>query len=96
MPHTKAKLRTDDREWIEVTSQNTADIKDQSNDIKHIKGDIDNIKGDIDKIKSNHLFHIEKDVAKQSKLIDKMDARLWYILILLVASTAISMLGKVM
>jgi hypothetical protein len=47
---------------------------------------ISDIQTDIKIIKDNHLHHIEKDMEKQSKLIEKMDMRIWSILILLVAS----------
>lgn len=55
--------------------QNTSDIKD--------------IKTSIETIKNNHLFHIEKDMEKQSKTIEKMDNRLFWILGLLVVGIII-------
>ena len=61
-------------------NQNTADI----GDIKH----------SIDVMKNNHLAHLEADMAKQSRLIEKLDMRLWAILIILVASTVIGMIGS--
>ena len=60
-------------------NQNTADI----GDIKH----------SIDVIKNNHLPHIEKDMSSMDRRIEKMDMRLWAILLLLVASTVIGMIG---
>lgn len=51
--------------------------------------DIAEIKGSINTIMTNHLYHIEKDMEKQSKLIDKIDSRLWWIVGLLVASVVI-------
>jgi hypothetical protein len=51
------------------------------------------IRTDLKVIKNNHLAHIEKDMDKQSQKIEKMDARLWWVLGLLVASTAIGAAG---
>ncbi len=61
------------------TEQNTQDIRE--------------IRTDLKVIKNNHLAHIEKDMDKQSQKIEKMDARLWWVLGLLVASTAIGAAG---
>tara|TARA_R110002167_G_scaffold120021_3_gene297625 strand:+ start:292 stop:570 length:279 start_codon:yes stop_codon:yes gene_type:complete len=72
------------RQWIEVTEtieQQTAKNKD----------DIKDIKNSIDTIKNNHLHHIEKDMEKQSKAIEKIDTRIWAVLIILVVSTVIGM-----
>jgi len=63
--------------WAEVTEQNSKDIVD----IKH----------DIKVIKDNHLSHLEADMAKQSKAIEKIDNRIWWVLGILVASTVIGM-----
>ena len=54
------------------------------------------IKTDIKIIKENHLKHIEKDMLKQTKIIDKLDNRLWWVLGLLIASTVAGMLGEYM
>ena len=51
---------------------------------------IGEIKSDLKTIKDNHLYHIEKDMEKQSKMIEKMDVRLWGILILLVGSVVVA------
>ena len=59
----------------ETVDQNTKDISD----IKH----------SIDVIKNNHLKHIEADMCKQRKSIEKMDMRLWAILLILVGSTVV-------
>ena len=64
--------------WAEVTEQNSKDIVD----IKH----------DIKVIKDNHLSHLESDMAKQSKAIEKIDNRIWWVLGILVASTVIGMI----
>lgn len=54
------------------------------------------IKTDIKIIKENHLAHIERDMEKQSNKIEKMDARLWWVLGLLVASTIIGAAGRML
>ena len=54
------------------------------------------IKTDIKIIRDNHLKHIEKDMEKQTKIIDKLDNRLWWVLGLLIASTVAGMLGEYM
>ena len=67
-----------DHKWAEVTEQNAKDIVD----IKH----------SINTIKNNHLRHLEADMAKQSKAIEKIDNRIWWVLGILVASTVIGMI----
>ena len=54
------------------------------------------IRTDIKIIKENHLKHIEKDMEKQTKIIDKLDNRLWWVLGLLIASYVSGMLGEFM
>jgi len=56
--------------------------------------DIQLIKTDIASIKDNHLTHIEKDMASMDKRIEKMDMRIWAVLVLLVASTVFAMIGE--
>jgi hypothetical protein len=70
--------KQEDHKWAEVTEQNAKDIVD----IKH----------SINTIRDNHLRHLEADMAKQSKAIEKIDNRIWWILGLLVASTVIGMI----
>ena len=85
-PKSKTKAETEEcRQWIEVTEQN----KEQTN---KNKDDIQDIKHSILTIKDNHLFHIEKDMEKQSKAIEKIDNRIWWVLGLLVVSTVIGMI----
>ena len=72
---TKEKAKEKCKEWMEVTDKNLTDIE--------------NIKQDIHTIKTNHLYHIEKDMVKQSKAIEKIDTRIWAVLIILVVSTVI-------
>ena len=67
-----------DHKWAEVTEQNAKDIVD----IKH----------SIETIKNNHLAHLESDMCKQTKAIEKIDNRIWWVLGLLVVSTVIGMI----
>jgi hypothetical protein len=67
---------------LSQTDQNTQAIREIRTDIKIIK--------------ENHLKHIEKDMEKQTKIIDKLDNRLWWVLGLLIASTVAGMLGEYM
>lgn len=70
------KLKERPQHWIEVTDKNADDIKD--------------IKNDINDIKNNHLAHLEKDMERQTKQIEKIDSRIWWVLGLLVAALVIS------
>ena len=38
-------------------------------------------------IRDNHLVHLQQDVRRVEKKVDKIDMRIWGILILIVAST---------
>lgn len=40
-------------------------------------------------IRDNHLDHMKQDIDKLDKKVDKMDARLWWILAILVGATLI-------
>lgn len=40
-------------------------------------------------IRDNHLEHMKEDIDKLDKKVDKMDARLWWILAILVGATLI-------
>lgn len=64
------------KEWVEVTDKNTSDIQ--------------SIQQDIHTIKDNHLYHIERDMKRQTKQIEKLDQRIWWVLGLLVAALVIS------
>ena len=66
-----------EHKWAEVTEQNAKDIVE----IKH----------SLDTMKNNHLAHLEKDMCKQTKQIEKIDQRIWAVLIILVVSTVIGM-----
>ena len=84
-PKSKTKAEVEEcRQWIEVTET----VKEQTD---KNKDDIQDIKNSIDTIKNNHLHHIEKDMEKQSKAIEKIDTRIWAVLIILVVSTVIGM-----
>jgi hypothetical protein len=50
------------------------------------------IKHSIDVIKDNHLHHLEADMCKQTKSIEKIENKVWWVLGLLVASTVIGMI----
>lgn len=65
------------QQWSEITDKNTQDIQCIKEDIKDIRG--------------NHLHHIEKDMERQTKQIEKIDNRLWWVLGLLVVSVVMSM-----
>ncbi len=67
------------KEWMEVTEKNTKDIQD--------------IKQDIKTIKDNHLSHIEKDMTRMDKTINKMDTRLFWVLGLMVVSIVVGYIG---
>ena len=55
---------------------------------------ITQIETDIKTIKDNHLAHIEKDMSRMDKRIEKMDMRLWAILILLVGSVVVGVVSN--
>jgi len=44
---------------------------------------------EIDLIKNNHLAHMQQDIDKIDRKVEKMDARVWAILILLVGAVVI-------
>lgn len=48
----------------------------------------------LTRLETNHIYHIEKDMEKQSKLIEKMDNRIWWVLGILVVSTVIGMISN--
>ena len=67
-----------DNKWTEITDQNSKDIVE--------------IKDTLVRLETNHIYHIEKDMEKQSKAIEKIDNRIWWVLGLLVVSTVIGMI----
>lgn len=52
------------------------------------------LKKDIETIRDNHLHHLKEDVDRVEKKVDKIDARIWWILGLLVASVLGPMLAN--
>jgi hypothetical protein len=62
--------------------------------MKKIEQEVQEIKTDIKIIKENHLAHIEKDVNRIDKKMEKMDNRVWAILGLLVASVLAPMIAQ--
>jgi hypothetical protein len=54
--------------------------------------DISEINNTLNRLEANHIYHIEKDLEKQSKIIERMDMRLWGILILLVGSVVLGVI----
>lgn len=64
-------------EWTEVTEKNTKDIRE--------------IKTTLTRLEDNHIYHIEKDMEKQTKAIEKLDNRVWWVLGLLVVSVVLGM-----
>jgi predicted nucleic acid-binding Zn-ribbon protein len=50
------------------------------------------IKSDIKVIRDNHLTHMAKDIDKIDTKVDKLDMRLWAVLILLVGSLLIPLI----
>ena len=44
---------------------------------------------EIDLIKSNHLAHMAEDIDRVENKVDKMDARVWAILLLLVGAVVL-------
>lgn len=51
------------------------------------------IEKDIEIIKSNHLKHISDDIQSIKKSMEKMDTRMWAILILLITASMANMFG---
>lgn len=45
-------------------------------------------------IRDNHLTHMKEDMDKMDRRIEKMDARVWAILILLVSAVVIPVVVK--
>ena len=56
--------------------------------------DTKNIITEISTIKNNHLTHMAQDMDKMDKKIDKVDMRLWAILMILVASVFIPFVAQ--
>lgn len=52
------------------------------------------IERDVETIKTNHLAHIEKDMSLLNAKVDKIDARIWWVLGLLVITSLTGMIGE--
>lgn len=68
-------------------------MSDNSQQLETNTRDIQEIRNDIHTIKTNHLFHIEQDMADLKQKVQAMDARLWWILGVLVTTTIISLIS---
>ena len=83
---------TQAQQWVEVTQQNREDISSikgdihtiMTNHLKHLEDDMANVKNDV--------THIKENMDRQDKKSDKMDNRVWAVLIILVVSTVIGMI----
>lgn len=62
--------------------------------MKKIEQEVQEIKTDIKIIKENHLAHIENDVVRLDKKLDKMDNRVWAVLAILVASVVAPLIAQ--
>lgn len=77
--HSMDKIKT--KKKVVMIEANDTELKVQQNGV-----DILLIKKDINEIKTNHLAHIEEDIKKIDKKVEKIDLRLWGIMMLIVAS----------
>ena len=67
---------------VVMIEANDTEIQVQQNTV-----DIKLIQHDLTTIKNNHLKHIEADIKKIDKKVEKIDLRLWGIMMLIVGST---------
>ena len=49
---------------------------------------------EIEIIKSNHLAHMSEDIDRIEKKVEKIDARIWAILIILCGATFLPLLAE--
>jgi hypothetical protein len=49
---------------------------------------------EIQIIKENHLRHLAEDIDRVEKKVNGLDARLWWVLAILVGATVVPMLAK--
>ena len=49
---------------------------------------------EIELIKSNHLKHMQEDIDKIHRRVEGLDARLWWVLAILVGATVLPMIAK--
>jgi len=52
------------------------------------------IERDIETIKTNHLKHIQADMESIKQSVEKMDTRMWAILVLLITASMANMFGE--
>jgi len=72
----------------QITEQ-CATIAQLKMDKMEVENSIELIKKDIDIIKNNHLHHLEKDVRSIDGKVDRMDQRIWLLLIFLIGSVVL-------
>jgi hypothetical protein len=53
---------------------------------------LDDLAREIELIKNNHLAHMAEDIDRLDKRLEKMDNRVWAILILLVGAVVLTFL----
>ena len=75
------KTKTRKKNKVTMIEANDTEIKVQQNSV-----DILLIKKDINDIKENHLTHIQADIKKIDRKVEKIDMRLWSIMVLIVGS----------
>ena len=51
---------------------------------------------EIEIIKNNHLKHIEEDIDRIEKKVNGLDARLWWVLAILVGATVVPLMAKLL
>ena len=51
---------------------------------------------EIEIIKNNHLRHIEEDIDRIEKKVNGLDARLWWVLAILVGATVVPLMAKLL
>ena len=59
------------------------------NQVQQNADDIKEINQTLVRLETNHIYHIEKDMEKQSRMIEKLDMRLWWVLGLLVVGIVV-------
>ena len=52
------------------------------------------LKRDVETIRDNHLAHMSQDIDRIEKKVDKIDNRIWWVLGILVASTAGTLIAQ--
>ncbi len=78
----------------QITEQ-CATIAQLKMDKMEVENSIELIKKDIDIIKNNHLHHLEKDVRAIDGKVDRMDQRIWLLLIFLIGSILLPIIKKI-